>query len=130
MHDMYRIANEVFRTLKPGGLYVYNIFDYFDNERVVTVSDMGKKRLLLSGLMVDAFRRMGFRYMGSAVRDKGEIQGKRGFNAGNFSPFYQSPFNCWEHVIVVQKPARRRPTTWSSGVDCRASTSLCGFTQW
>ncbi|SFB78209.1 DNA modification methylase [Nocardioides terrae] len=106
MHDMYRIANEVFRTLKPGGLYVYNIFDYFDNERVVTFSDMGKKRLLLSGLMVDAFRRMGFRYMGSAVWDKGEIQGKRGFNAGNFSPFYQSPFNCWEHVIVVQKPAQ------------------------
>ncbi|MBD3947599.1 DNA-methyltransferase [Nocardioides ganghwensis] len=104
MHDMYRIADEVFRTLKPGGLYAYNIFDYFDNERVVTFSDMGKKRILLSALMVDAFRRIGFRYLGSAVWDKGEIQGKRGFNAGNFSPFYQSPFNCWEHVIVVQKP--------------------------
>lgn len=107
MHDMYRIAEEVFRTLKPGALYAYNIFDYFDNERVVTFSDMGKKRLLLSALMVDAFRRIGFRYLGSAVWDKGEIQGKRGFNAGNFSPFYQSPFNCWEHVIIVQKPARR-----------------------
>lgn len=106
MHDMYRIAEEVFRTLKPGALYAYNIFDYFDNERVVTFSDMGKKRLLLSALMVDAFRRIGFKYLGSAVWDKGEIQGKRGFNAGNFSPFYQSPFNCWEHVIVVQKPER------------------------
>jgi DNA modification methylase len=104
MHDMYRIAEEVFRTLKPGGLYVYNIFDYFDNERIVTFSDMGKKRILLSALMVDAFRRMGFNYLGSTVWDKGEIQGKRGFNAGNFSPFYQSPFNCWEHVLVVQKP--------------------------
>lgn len=105
MHDMFRIASEVFRTLKPGGLYVYNIFDYFDNERIVTFSDMGRKRILLSALMVDAFRRIGFDYLGSTVWDKGEIQGKRGYNAGNFSPFYQSPFNCWEHVLVVQKPA-------------------------
>ncbi|CAN7241493.1 DNA-methyltransferase [Knoellia sp. LjRoot47] len=104
MHDMYRIGEQVFRTLKPGGLYVYNIFDYFDNDRVVTFSDMGKKRLLLSALMVDTFRRIGFSYLGSAVWDKGDIQGKRGFNAGNFAPFYQSPFNCWEHVLVVQKP--------------------------
>ncbi|WP_445255791.1 DNA-methyltransferase [Nocardioides aurantiacus] len=104
MHDMYRIAEEVFRTLKPGGLYTYNIFDYFDNERIVTFSDMGKKRILLSALMVDAFRRIGFNYLGSSVWDKGEIQGKRGFNAGNFSPFYQAPFNCWEHVLVVRKP--------------------------
>lgn len=104
MHDMYRISEEVFRTLKPGAIFAYNIFDYFDNERVVTFSDMGKKRILLSALMVDAFRRIGFMYLGSVVWDKGEIQGKRGFNAGNFSPFYQSPFNCWEHVLVVQKP--------------------------
>ena len=104
MHDMYRIAKQVFRTLKPGGLYAYNIFDYFDNERIVTFSDMGKKRILLSALMVDSFRRIGFDYLGSTVWDKGEIHGKRGFNAGNFSPFYQAPFNCWEHVLVVQKP--------------------------
>lgn len=105
MHDMYRIAEEVFRTLKPAGLYAYNVFDYFDNERIVTFSDMGKKRILLSALMVDAFRRIGFDYLGSVVWDKGEIHGKRGFNAGNFSPFYQAPFNCWEHVLIVQKPA-------------------------
>ncbi|WP_435737374.1 DNA methyltransferase [Cellulosimicrobium sp. PMB13] len=104
MHDMYLIAREVFRTLKPGAIYAYNIFDYFDNERVVTFSDMGKKRILLSALMVDSFRRIGFEYLGSSVWDKGDIQGKRGFNAGNFSPFYQAPFNCWEHVLVVRKP--------------------------
>jgi DNA modification methylase len=104
MHDMYRITEQVFRALKPGGIYAYNIFDYFDNERIVTFSDMGKKRILLSALMVDAFRRIGFEYLGTTVWDKGEIHGKRGFNAGNFSPFYQSPFNCWEHVLVVRKP--------------------------
>jgi|GEM_PF-1453470 len=105
LHDMWRINSEVFRTLKPGGVYAYNIFDYFDNERTVVFSDMGRKRIPLSALMVDVFRRIGFEFVRSIVWDKGEIHGKRGFNAGNFSPFYQSPFNCWEHILLVRKPA-------------------------
>src|SRR5208283_2213135 len=35
---------------------------------------------------------------------KGEIEGKRNFNQGNRSPYYQFPFNCWEHVLVFRKP--------------------------
>jgi len=106
LHDIYRIAEEVFRTLKPGSLFIYNIFDYFDNEQIITFSAMGRKRIPLSAMMVDVFHRIGFVYRGSVAWDKGEIHGKRGFNAGNFSPFYQSPFNCWEHVLVVQKPSQ------------------------
>ena len=104
LDDMARINAEVFRTLKPGAVYAYNIFDYFDNERTIVFSDMGRKRIPLSAAMVDLFRRIGFEFLGVAVWDKGEIHGKRGFNAGNFSPFYQSPFNCWEHVLLVRKP--------------------------
>jgi DNA modification methylase len=104
LYDMHRINGQVMRTLKPGALYVYNIFDYFDNERTIVFSDMGRKRIALSAVMVDLFRRIGFEFMGSAVWDKGDIHGKRGFNAGNFSPFYQAPFNCWEHVLVLRKP--------------------------
>jgi len=113
LHDMLRINAQVFRTLKPGALYAYNVFDYFDNERTVVFSAMGKKRIALSALMMDLFRRIGFEFVGTTVWDKGEIHGKRGFNAGNLSPFYQSPFNCWEHVLVVRKPdptARRCDT--------------------
>lgn len=104
LYDMHRVSAEVFRTLKPGALYAFNIFDYFDNENTITFSAMGNKRIPLSALMVDVFRRVGFQFHGTIVWDKGEIEGKRGFNAGNFSPFYQSPFNCWEHVLVVRKP--------------------------
>ncbi|MBK8265261.1 MAG: site-specific DNA-methyltransferase [Nannocystis sp.] len=104
LHDMYRIASECFRVLKPGAPYLYNIFDYFDNERSIVFSAMGTKRLILSAYTVDLFRRCGFELAGSVTWDKGDIEGKRGFNAGNFSPFYQSPFNCWEHVLVFVKP--------------------------
>lgn len=104
LHDMYWVARECFRVLKPGTVYLYNVFDYFDNEHSIVFSAMGNKRLILSAYTVDLFRRAGFTCAGSVTWDKGEIEGKRGFNAGNFSPYYQAPFNCWEHVLVFVKP--------------------------
>jgi DNA modification methylase len=106
LHDMLDINAEVFRTLKPGALYLYNIFDYFDNENTIVFSAMGQRRMVLSAYTVDLFRRIGFELLGNVVWDKGDIEGKRGFNAGNFSPYYQAPFNCWEHVLVFRKPER------------------------
>ena len=43
------------------------------------------------------------------VWDKGDVEGKRSFNAGNLSPFYQAPLNCWEHVLVFKKPGESVP---------------------
>ncbi|MEO3820976.1 site-specific DNA-methyltransferase [Plantactinospora sp. B24E8] len=105
LHDMRLVAEQVFRVLKPGSLYVYNVFDYFDNDKTIVFSAMGQRRVPLSALTVDLFRRVGFDFEGSSVWDKGDIEGKRGFNRGNFSPFYQAPFNCWEHVLLFRKPA-------------------------
>lgn len=107
LFDMLDINKELFETLKPGGIYLYNIFDYFDNEKIVASSAMAQKRMILSAYTVDLFRRIGFQMLGNIVWDKGDIEGKRGFNAGNFSPFYQSPFNCWEHVLIFQKPNKK-----------------------
>jgi DNA modification methylase len=103
MFDMQRISEACFRVLKPGGYYLYNVFDYFDNENSVVFSAMGDKRLILSAYTIDCFRRAGFELLGSVAWDKGEIEGKRAFNSGNFSPYYQAPFNCWEHVLVFRK---------------------------
>jgi DNA modification methylase len=104
LRDMQIIAQECFRVMKPGAVYLYNIFDYFDNERAIVFSAMGDKRLILGAYTVDIFRRVGFALGGSITWDKGEIEGKRAFNAGNFSPYYQAPFNCWEHILVFFKP--------------------------
>lgn len=104
LHDMNLVNREVYRTLRAGAYYLYNIFDYFDNERSIVYSLMGQKRMILSAYTVDMFRRIGYELLGNVAWDKGDIQGKRGFNAGNFSPYYQSPFNCWEHVLVFRKP--------------------------
>ncbi len=116
LQDMFDVNAQVFRVLKPGGLYFYNIFDYFDNENIVALSAMGQKRITLSAFTIDLFRRIGFECVGNVAWDKGEIEGKRGFNAGNFSPFYQSPFNCWEHVLVFRKPGGKSPDFGGSRV--------------
>lgn len=110
LQDMFDINKQVYRTLKPGSIYLYNIFDYFDNENTIAFSAMGQKRMIISAYTIDLFRKIGFRILGNIVWNKGDIEGKRGFNSGNFSPFYQSPFNCWEHIIIFQKPVNKKNT--------------------
>lgn len=104
LYDMHNVIQQCFRVLRPGSIFLFNIFDCFDNERSLVFSAMGDKRLVLSSLIVDLFRRAGFVLLGNITWDKGEIEGKRAFNGGNFSPYYQSPFNCWEHLVVFEKP--------------------------
>ena len=106
LYDMYNSALQVYRVLKPGATYLFNIFDYFDNENIVVLSGMGKKRMILGAYIINVFRRVGFELIGNTVWCKGEIEGKRNFNQGNRSPYYQFPFNCWEHVLAFRKPGR------------------------
>ncbi|WP_424054244.1 DNA methyltransferase, partial [Planktothrix agardhii] len=83
LYDMYNISKEVFRCLKHGSPYLFNIFDYFDNENIIVFSDMGKKRLILSSYISFIFRHIGFTHLGNIAWDKGEIEGNRNFNQGN-----------------------------------------------
>ena len=103
LYDMYGVIKECYRVLKPGAFFLFNVFDNFDNERSIVFSAMGNKKLVLSSMLCDLFRRAGFKLCGNVVWDKGEIEGKRAFNGGNHSPYYQSPFNCWEHILVFAK---------------------------
>jgi DNA modification methylase len=106
LYDMYNSAIQVYRVLKPGATYLFNIFDYFDNENSIVFSAMGKKRMILGAYIISLFRSVGFELVGNIAWHKGEIEGKRNFNQGNRSPYYQFPFNCWEHVLVFQKLGR------------------------
>lgn len=107
LYDMYNAARVIFRALKPGSLFIYNIFDYFDNENIIAFSAMGKKRMILGAYIIYLFERAGFEIAGNVVWFKGDIEGKRNFNGGNTSPYYQLPFNCWEHCLVFRKPGAK-----------------------
>lgn len=103
LYDMYNIARQIYRVLKDGSPFIFNIFDYFDNENNIVLSAMGKKRLILSSYISYIFRKIGFKHLGNCAWDKGEIQGNRNFNHGNISPYYQAPHNCWEHLMIFSK---------------------------
>lgn len=103
LYDMYNINKELYKVLKPGSIYLYNIFDYFDNENSLVFSAMGKKRMILGAYMILIFRKIGFNVKGNIIWNKGEIEGKRNFNQGNDYPYYQTPFNAWEHIFVLTK---------------------------
>jgi len=103
LYDIYNIAIQVFRVLKPGAPFLFNIFDYFDNENIIVFSAMGKKRMILGAYIVELFSDIGFDLNDNIIWHKGEIEGKRNFNQGNTSPYYQAPHNCWEHIFVFSK---------------------------
>ena len=118
---MLRVAKEVLRTLKPGGYFSYNIFDYFDNENIVATSALGQKRMILSSYIQYGFEKLGFEYVTNVPWDKGEIEGKRAYNSGNNSPYYQSPLNCWEHIMIFRKPGGGNETDfWPNVLKCGA----------
>lgn len=109
LYDMYNAARSVSRVLKPGAPYIFNIFDYFDNEKTVAFSAMGKKRMILGAYIIYLFEKCDFRIIDNTIWFKGDIEGKRNFNQGNTSPYYQLPFNCWEHCLVFQKMGSPKP---------------------
>ncbi len=105
LYDMYNNACEVFNVLKPGATYLYNIFDYFDNENTIVFSAMGKKRMILGAYIIHLFKKAGFEIKSNVIWYKGHIQGNRSFNQGNTFPYYQAPLNCYEHIYQFVKPS-------------------------
>ncbi len=107
LYDMYNHAAEVYRTLKPGAYFLYNIFDYFDNENNVVQSAMGEGRMILGAYIINLFRKIGFTIQDNIIWYKGHIQGHRSTNQGNNSPYYQAPLNCYEHILCFRKPGKQ-----------------------
>ena len=54
---------------QAGSYYVFNIFDYFDNENSLVFSAMGKKRMILGAYIVNLFR-----HRLRAARQRGLVQ--------------------------------------------------------
>lgn len=109
LYDMYNNAKAVYQVLEPGGTYLFNIFDYFDNENNLVFSAMGKKRMILGAYIIRLFKLAGFELVKNVIWYKGHIQGNRSFNQGNNYPYYQAPLNCYEHVFQFVKPSEIAP---------------------
>ena len=103
LYDMYNIAREIKKVLDDDGVYLYNIGDINGNEMTIAKSNMGNKRLLLGAYSILIFEAAGFELVDNYIWNKGEPQSKRSTNDGNFTPHYQKPVNCYEHMFVFKK---------------------------
>lgn len=103
LYDMYNIIRESYRVIKPNGVFLYNIGDINSNERIISKSLMGEKRVPLGAYSILLFEKAGFELMENIIWDKGETQSNRHKNDGKFTPHYQRPINSYEHMFIFKK---------------------------
>jgi DNA modification methylase len=103
LEDMRMIIRESFRVLENHRVFVWNVGDIFDNDRLTTTSVWGKRRIPLSAYFIKIFEEEGFTFVDDIIWDKGEVESKRHMNGGKNTPFYQYPLNCYEHILIFHK---------------------------
>lgn len=101
--DMFNIVRKTLDVLDNGGVFVYNIGDINGNEMTIAKSNMGTKRMLLGAYSILMFEKAGYELVDNYIWNKGEPQSKRSTNDGNFTPHYQKPVNCYEHMFIFKK---------------------------
>lgn len=103
LEDMRLIIRESYRVLENHRVFVWNVGDIFDNDRLKTNSVWGKRRIPLSAYFIKIFEEEGFTFVDDIIWDKGEVESKRHMNGGKNVPFYQYPLNCYEHILIFHK---------------------------
>jgi len=103
LNDMFNIAIKSNEVLVPGGVFFYNIGDIFDNDNLTVKSKMGERRIPLGAFTIIIFQKAGFELLDNIIWYKGEPQSNRHKNDGNYTPYYQRPANCYEHMFIFKK---------------------------
>jgi len=103
LDDMRKIIREAYRVLDNHRVFVFNVGDIFDNDKLKTNSVWGKRRLPLGAYFINIFEEEGFTFVDDFIWDKGEVQSERHKNGGRPYPFYQHPANCYEHILIFHK---------------------------
>lgn len=101
--DMKEILEECYRVLDNHRVFVFNVGDIFDNDRLVTKSVWGKRRIPLGTYFIKLFEEIGFTFVDDFMWDKGQVQTQRHKHTSKPYPFYQYPINCYEHILIFHK---------------------------
>jgi len=101
--DMKEILTECYRVLDNHRVFVFNVGDIYDNDRLITKSVWGKRRIPLGAYFIKLFEEVGFTFVDDFIWDKGEVQTQRHKHTNKPYPFYQYPVNCYEHILIFHK---------------------------
>lgn len=106
LNDMYEICLASYKTIQPWWVFFYNIWDIFDNPNTTVKSKMWEKRVALGAYLIFLFQKAWFELLDNIIRDKWETQSNRHKNDGNYTPYYQKPANCYEHMFIFKKTGK------------------------
>ncbi len=101
--DMKEIVTECYRVLDNHRVFVFNVGDIYGNDRLMTKSVWGKRRIPLGAYFIKLFEEIGFTFVDDFIWDKGEVQTQRHKHGDKPYPFYQYPVNCYEHILIFHK---------------------------
>jgi DNA modification methylase len=101
--DMKEILTECYRVLDNHRVFVFNVGDVYDNDRLTTKSVWGKRRIPLGAYFIKLFEEIGFTFVDDFIWDKGEVQTQRHKHTNKPYPFYHYPVNCYEHILIFHK---------------------------
>lgn len=134
LEDMRLIIREAYRVLENHRVFVWNVGDIFDNDRLETTSVWGKRRIPLAAYFIKIFEEEGFTFVDDIIWDKGEVESKRHMNGGKNTPFYQYPLNCYEHILIFHKhelDRRKIPCPVCGSLNVNSNTqSEIGLQSW
>ena len=103
LDNMEEIIKECYRVLQNHRVFVFNVSDVVDNDKMDKINAFGKRKIPLPAYFIVMFERCGFTYVDDIIWDKGEVQSSRHKNGNRPYPFYQYPCNCYEHILVFHK---------------------------
>jgi DNA modification methylase len=103
MDNMREIITECYRVLDNHRVFVFNISDIVDNDKMDKINAFGKRKIPLPAYFIVMFEECGFTFVDDIIWDKGEVQSSRHKNGNKPFPFFQYSCNCYEHILIFHK---------------------------
>jgi len=103
LDNMREIIQECYRVLDNHRVFVFNISDVVDNDKMDKINAFGNRKIPLPAYFIVMFEECGFTFVDDIIWDKGEVQSSRHKNGNKPFPFFQYPCNCYEHILVFHK---------------------------
>ena len=100
---MREIITECYRVLDNHRVFVFNVSDVVDNDKMDKINAFGKRKIPLPAYFITIFEECGFTFVDDIIWDKGEVQSSRHKNGNKPYPFFQYSCNCYEHILIFHK---------------------------
>ena len=77
LDDMREIITECYRVLDNHRVFVFNVSDVVDNDKMDKINAFGNRKIPLPAYFIVMFEECGFTFVDDVIWDKGEVQSSR-----------------------------------------------------